>query len=131
MRMIIDFFAQVANRSETMTADIAKVVIGMAGGPKDIFGELKNRYGVNAGLIIVAAAAQGSGPGQHRMTSFYREDLTELPELKKVAENYRDRGLEVIGPLMGATPSPVSDARNSGCAREIPARSAAPPGTTF
>jgi acetyl-CoA acetyltransferase len=30
---------------------------------------------------VVAAAAQGSGPGQYVMTSYYRDDLTGLPEM--------------------------------------------------
>jgi acetyl-CoA acetyltransferase len=34
---------------------------------------------------IVAAAAQGSGPDQHMMTSYYREDITGLPEMGLVA----------------------------------------------
>jgi acetyl-CoA acetyltransferase len=34
---------------------------------------------------VIAAAASGSGPDQEVMTSFYREDLTELPETRKVA----------------------------------------------
>lgn len=75
VRMIIDFFAQVANRSETMTGDIAKVVIGMAGGPKDIFGELKNRYGVNAGLIVVAAAALWATETNARQHAFVEQTV--------------------------------------------------------
>ena len=44
--------------------------------------------------VIVAAAAQGSGPGQHRMTSFYRDELTELPEMGLVARQlYAQSGL--------------------------------------
>jgi hypothetical protein len=57
VRTILDFFAQVANSSEPVAIDIAKVALGMAGGPKEIFGELRGRYGSNAVLIIVAAAA--------------------------------------------------------------------------
>ena len=30
---------------------------------------------------VVSAAAQGSGPGQYVMTSYYRDDLTGLPEM--------------------------------------------------
>lgn len=57
VRMILDFFAQVANTGEPVAIDIAKVAVGMAGGSKEIFGELRGRYGNNSGLIIVAAAA--------------------------------------------------------------------------
>ena len=34
---------------------------------------------------VIAAAAQGSGPDQYVMTSYYRDDLTTLPELGVVA----------------------------------------------
>ena len=34
---------------------------------------------------VIAAAAQGSGPDQFLMTSYYRDDLTTLPELGVVA----------------------------------------------
>jgi acetyl-CoA acetyltransferase len=35
--------------------------------------------------VVVRAAAQGSGAGQHMMTSFYRDDLLGLPEMAVVA----------------------------------------------
>ncbi|MEU5094846.1 lipid-transfer protein [Streptomyces sp. NPDC020996] len=38
---------------------------------------------------VVAAAAQGSGRGQEQMTSFYRDDLTGLPEMGVVARQLR------------------------------------------
>ncbi|NIH79536.1 lipid-transfer protein [Amycolatopsis viridis] len=34
---------------------------------------------------VIAAAAQGSGPDQYVMTSYYRDELTELPEMGVVA----------------------------------------------
>jgi acetyl-CoA acetyltransferase len=34
---------------------------------------------------VIAAAAQGSGPGQYVMTSYYRDDLAALPEMGVVA----------------------------------------------
>jgi len=43
---------------------------------------------------IVRAAAQGSAQGQHRMTSFYRNDLSSLPEMGLVAKQlYAQSGL--------------------------------------
>ncbi len=43
---------------------------------------------------VVRAAAQGSARGQHRMTSFYRDDLTSLPEMGLVARQlYAQSGL--------------------------------------
>jgi acetyl-CoA acetyltransferase len=40
---------------------------------------------------VISAAAQGSGPDQFVMTSYYRDDLTRLPELGVVARQLRDR----------------------------------------
>jgi acetyl-CoA acetyltransferase len=35
--------------------------------------------------VLIRAAAQGSGPNQYTMTSYYRDDLTGLPEMGVVA----------------------------------------------
>lgn len=44
--------------------------------------------------VTVVAAAQGSAQGQHRMTSFYRDDITGLPEIGLVAKQlYAQSGL--------------------------------------
>jgi acetyl-CoA acetyltransferase len=43
---------------------------------------------------LIRGVAQGSGPDQESMTSFYRDDITALPELGIVAEQiYRQSGL--------------------------------------
>jgi acetyl-CoA acetyltransferase len=43
---------------------------------------------------VIAAAAQGSGPGQYIMTSYYRDDLAALPEMGVVAgQLWRQAGL--------------------------------------
>jgi acetyl-CoA acetyltransferase len=43
---------------------------------------------------VIAAAAQGAGRGQEQMTSFYRDDLTGLPEMAVVARQlWRTAGL--------------------------------------
>ncbi|WP_329218932.1 lipid-transfer protein [Streptomyces sp. NBC_01485] len=43
---------------------------------------------------VVAAAAQGAGRAQEQMTSFYRDDLTGLPEMSVVARQlWRSSGL--------------------------------------
>lgn len=43
---------------------------------------------------MIRAAAQGSGAGQHQMTSYYRDDMTRLPEMGVVArELYETSGL--------------------------------------
>ena len=45
VRPIIDYFADTSNTSEPVAIDIAKLVISMAGGPKDILVGLKDKYG--------------------------------------------------------------------------------------
>ena len=43
---------------------------------------------------IIRAAAQGSGAGQEEMTSYYRDDLTHLPEVAAVSRQlWRQSGL--------------------------------------
>ncbi|MBO8188819.1 lipid-transfer protein [Streptomyces spirodelae] len=43
---------------------------------------------------LIAAAAQGAGRGQEQMTSFYRDDLSGLPEMDVVAQQlWRTSGL--------------------------------------
>src|SRR4051812_13216170 len=43
---------------------------------------------------IIAAAAQGATAGQHMMTSYYRDDMTGLPEMGLVADQlWRQSGL--------------------------------------
>jgi len=44
--------------------------------------------------VIIRAAAQGSGPNQFTMTSYYRDDMTGLPEMGVVARQlWRQSGL--------------------------------------
>ena len=46
--------------------------------------------------VIIKGASQGMAPGQQSMTSFYRDDITGLPEMEVVArELYRQAG---VGP---------------------------------
>ena len=43
---------------------------------------------------VIAAAAQGSGPDQYTMTSYYRDDLAALPEIGVVARQlWRQAGI--------------------------------------
>ncbi|MBO1336681.1 lipid-transfer protein [Streptomyces sp. VRA16 Mangrove soil] len=44
--------------------------------------------------VVIRAAAQGAGRGQEQMTSFYRDDLTGLPEMGVVARQlWRSAGM--------------------------------------
>lgn len=55
--MIIDYFAKTANLDEEIARDIVRTVIAMAGGPREIFNELRTRYGVLAARQVVFAAS--------------------------------------------------------------------------
>jgi hypothetical protein len=58
VRPIIDFFADTSNTSELVAIDIAKLVISMTGGLKDILAGLKDKYGEeHARQMIYAATA--------------------------------------------------------------------------
>lgn len=51
---------------------------------------------------VIAAAAQGSGPGQFTMTSYYRDALTDLPEMGVVGRQlWQQSGLEPKDMRMG------------------------------
>ena len=56
MRKIIDFFAQTANRSEPLALDVARTAVAMSGSPREIYGELRGKYGDALGREIVFAA---------------------------------------------------------------------------
>ncbi len=55
--MIIDYFASTANLDAEVARDIVRVVVAMAGGPREIFNELRGRYGVLAARQVVFAAS--------------------------------------------------------------------------
>jgi hypothetical protein len=55
--MIIDYFARTANLDEEIARDIVRTVIAMAGGPREIFNELRTRYGVLAARQVVFASS--------------------------------------------------------------------------
>ena len=55
--MIIDYVARTANLDEAVASDVVRTVVAMAGGPRDIFKQLQDRYGVLATRQIVVAAS--------------------------------------------------------------------------
>jgi hypothetical protein len=55
--MIIDYFARTANLDEEIARDIVRTVLAMAGGPREIFNELRTRYGVLAARQVVFASS--------------------------------------------------------------------------
>jgi hypothetical protein len=58
VRKVTDALARTANRSELVALDIARVVLALSGGPRDILPQLKDKYGeAGAREIIFAATA--------------------------------------------------------------------------
>jgi len=55
VEMILTFFAQIANRSEPIAIDVARVTMSMIGGPKVT--DLRSKYDNSTGTQIVFAAA--------------------------------------------------------------------------
>jgi hypothetical protein len=57
-QQILDFFAQLADRADTMANDITNVTIAMAGGPKDVYPAIRAKYPENVlrGIVFAATA---------------------------------------------------------------------------
>ena len=91
--MIIEFLARTANRSEPIAIDVAKTAVALAGGPKGILSELKDRHGdALAPEIIVAAVALWalrSNSARHvfieRSAARYVEQHVTTPAAKAIA----------------------------------------------
>lgn len=84
-RMIIDFFAETANRSEDIAIDVAKVAIVMAGGPDEVLTTLRGKHGdaLTTEIIYAAAAlwALHSNAEQHDfIDKIARDYLAEVPD---------------------------------------------------
>ena len=84
-RMIIDFFAETANRSEEIAIDVAKVTIAMAGGPDEALTTLRGKHGdaLTTKIIYAAAAlwALQSNAEQHDfIDKTARDYLAEGPD---------------------------------------------------
>lgn len=60
-RMVADFLAETANRSEPVAVDVAKTELAMAGGPREILSQLKDRYGEQGARQIVVASTAAWG----------------------------------------------------------------------
>jgi len=56
VQMITEYFARTADLDELIAIDVARVVIAMAGGPKEILGQLRGQYGDVAARQIISAA---------------------------------------------------------------------------
>jgi acetyl-CoA acetyltransferase len=63
------------------------------GGVAIVVTSLDRARGLRQPPAVVAAVAQGSTPGQERMTGYTRPDITRIPELEFIAETlWRDSG---------------------------------------
>jgi hypothetical protein len=54
--MIVDYFARTANRSGPIAADVGKTAVAVAGGPKEVLGQLRGKYGDELAREIIFAA---------------------------------------------------------------------------
>lgn len=55
-RMIVDFLASVANRSEATALDVAATTVAIMGGPRDVLSTLRAKYGDDGARQIAYAA---------------------------------------------------------------------------
>jgi hypothetical protein len=56
LRMILDYFARTANLDEAIGRDIVQTVAALTGGPRDIYLQMRQRYGVLGARQVVFAA---------------------------------------------------------------------------
>ena len=54
--MIVEYFARTADLDESVALDVARTMVAIAGGPKEILGQLRGRYGDAASRQIIFAA---------------------------------------------------------------------------
>ena len=77
-RMIADFSARTANRSEQAAVDVAQTALAIMGGPKDILGQLRGRHGdAVAREIVYAATALWALQSNARQHPFVDEAFTK------------------------------------------------------
>jgi len=72
------------------------------GGVAVIVTSLERARDLSPNPVVIKASAQGSGAGQEEMTSYYRDDMTHIPEAEVVARRLWERS--------GLTPADVQTA---------------------
>ena len=78
VRMIADVLAQTANRSELIALDVARTALAIMGGPKEIMGHLRGKYGdAGAREIIFAATALWGLQSNARQHQFVERAVTK------------------------------------------------------
>jgi hypothetical protein len=95
VRMIADFFAKTANRSEPIALDVTRLVIAKFGGPQEVVKELKDKYGDELGYeIVVASAALWGLQSNARQHAFVEQAVTQY--LKDHAGSHAAKALSVF-----------------------------------
>jgi hypothetical protein len=102
VRMIIDFLARTANRSESITLDVLETTIAMSGGPKEIYRQLRGKYGDVLGSEIIVAATAGwalraNALSHERVANAMTAYISEHPA------TFATKLLSVIRPRPGAS----------------------------
>jgi hypothetical protein len=78
VRPILQYFAETANGSPAMAVDVLKIAIAIAGGPKEVLGELRGRYGdALARQAIYAATALWALESNARQHPFVERAVTQ------------------------------------------------------
>jgi hypothetical protein len=96
-RKIIDFFAQTANRSEQLAYDAARTAVAMSGGPKEVYGELRGKYGDALGReIVFAGTALWALASNARRHQFVNEAITTY--IRENPTTYATKPLEALRP---------------------------------
>ncbi len=57
MQKILEFFAKTANRSDDVALDLTRIVLAYQGGPKEVYGEIKDKYRQPLARELVMAAS--------------------------------------------------------------------------
>ena len=78
VRVVIDFFAQIANGSEALGLDVAQTTLAMMGGAHEVFAELLHKYdAVHAGQIVLAADALWALESNRKAHAFVDRAVTK------------------------------------------------------
>jgi hypothetical protein len=78
VRPIIDFFANTANDSELVALDVARIAVGIGGGPNDVLNGLKDKVGeARARQMIYAGVALWAISANARQHAFVKQTTTK------------------------------------------------------
>jgi hypothetical protein len=93
--MVANFLATTANRSELIAIDVAKTALALSGGPRDILGQLKGKYGEEGGREIIFAAAAAWGLASNAQQHLFVDKLVT----GYIAANYGKPTAKVLSAL--------------------------------